>query len=433
MSSDKLAILGGRPIRRQPWPTWPESGQSTVRRLADVLSSGRWTVSNPIPPLPVLEQEAGRSVARLYGSDACVLVPSGTAALRLGLLALGVRPLDRVLVPTLTWAAVGAAVVNAGAVPVAVDVEPNSLCMSPEAAARAVAEVGATAIILVHQNCAVADVDAFTRLAATEGIALLEDCSQAHGARIAGRAVGTFGHAGAMSFQQNKLITCGEGGAVVTSDSNVANNLEQLHAMGRTYIHDPTTGSTSLHEQGGLIGDSAVMSEFHAAVLLDQLARFPEQHARRAANISHLEQSLADCDWLTPLTASPEGSERGYHKYVWRIDHDAFAGAKITAIQAALAAELSGEVGLVDASFDRNPLLRSESIADRLLPRHQSGAVLPLGSATPVASAARNSCIHLRHNTFLGNQADVDDVVAAVNKVRRHASSLAKLAGDAPD
>lgn len=245
--------------------------------------------------------------------------------------------------------------------------------------------------------------------------------------------MGTFGHAGAMSFQQNKLITCGEGGAVVTSDSNVANNLEQLHAMGRTYIHDPTTGSTSLHEQGGLIGDSAVMSEFHAAVLLDQLARFPEQHARRAANISHLEQSLADCDWLTPLTASPEGSERGYHKYVWRIDHDAFVGAKITAIQAALAAELERRSRTCRCQFRPEPATPIR-VNRRPPPTPASIWSCP---TTGISHTGRLCCTQFlyppRHNTFLGNQADVDDVVAAVNKVRRHASSLAKLAGDAPD
>jgi L-glutamine:scyllo-inosose aminotransferase/L-glutamine:2-deoxy-scyllo-inosose/3-amino-2,3-dideoxy-scyllo-inosose aminotransferase len=317
--------------------------------------------------------------------------------------------------------------------PVPVDVCADSLCVDPTAAGAAIATTCPRAMVVVHQNCAIAAVEELVRIADASSVQVIEDCSQAHGARIGERPVGTFGVAATFSFQQNKLLTCGEGGAVATSDDAVYRCLQQYHAVGRTYTEDASTGATGLAETGEVIGDSVVMSEFHAAVLLDQLDRFDEQHRRRTENVRRLEALLDGCDWLTALTASPAGASIGYHKYTWRLDRSALHGVTSRSFARALGAELGRDIGLVDACFDRNPLLDRDAQRARLFGREvalaQARVVGELVDVDlPVASAARESCIHLRHDAFLGESEDMADVAEAMFKVARHSATLAAAA-----
>src|SRR5262245_16962100 len=232
MPEECLALFGGTPVRTRPWAPWPVADGATLDRLAGVIASGRWTLTNPSPPVPTLEREVGRRLAERYGHAHCVPVSSGSAALRMSLLAVGVRPLDRVLVPALTWAAVASAVINVGAMPVPVDVSADNLCLDPAAARAAIAATCPRAMVVVHQNCAIASVEELARIAEASSVSVIEDCSQAHGARIGVRPIGTFGVAATFSFQQNKLLTCGEGGAVATSDDELYRRLQQFHAVG---------------------------------------------------------------------------------------------------------------------------------------------------------------------------------------------------------
>lgn len=430
MSTTALAKLGGPPVRRRPWPAWPEFDERTTAAVTDALASGRWTVTNPTPPCPTYERRFAESFAEMYGTRSCVPLSSGTAALRASLVALGVRPLDTVIVPALTWAAVGAAVVNVGAIPVPVDVERGSLCMSPTALADALrdAVVQPRAIVVVHQNCAVARVREILDVAAS--IPVVEDCSQAHGARLDGRMVGTVGRLGVFSLQQNKLLTCGEGGAVITDDEELARRVEQFRSVGRvTEVNDD--GSVGLVEVGDVVGDSVVMSELHAAVALDQLGRFEAQMRRRDENVAAFEAALADLPWVEPVTASPPGSKKSVHKLALRLDRGQLHGITAREFAAALAPELGREVGVVDRSFADNPLMRPASIAARLPGAGTFGhAEWPGTPDCPIASPAHLECIHLRHDAFLGDADDVDDIVTALVKV--HDNAAAVRAADRP-
>lgn len=423
-----LALLGGDPVRSKPWPAWPQVDAATSAGLTAVLSSGRWSVTNPTPAGPTREYEFACRFAALYQVPYCVPVSSGSAALRLALLAVGVRPLDHVVVPGLTWAAVGSAVVNVGAVPVPVDVERDSLCLSPAAVDRLLSgsRPPPVAVVAVHQNCAVVNMAALSEVAGRHGVPVIEDCSQAHGATIDGRPVGGFGAAGIFSFQQNKMLTCGEGGAVVTTDPERNALLQQYRSVGREYDLTAGGGHVGLRDVGRVVGDSVVLSEFHAAVLLDQLERFPAQHRRRLANVLALERLLAAQQFVTPVTASPPGTVRGYHKYVWRLDTALAAQCPAPAFAAALAAELGRDVGLVDQAFDTNPLLDSAAIDRRVSPHGRPGrpATTPSDPLTE-ARRARSECFHLRHDTFLGDDEDMADIAAAVEKVGRNAAALA--------
>lgn len=141
---------------------------------------------------------------------------------------------DEVIVPGLTWVANASAVVRANAVPVLVDIDPETLCLSVEATRRALSS-RTRAVCVVHLYSSMADMDGYRALAAEAGVPLVEDCAQAHGAAWRDARAGTLGTVGVFSMQQTKVLTAGEGGAVITASAELARRLEQLHADGRVF------------------------------------------------------------------------------------------------------------------------------------------------------------------------------------------------------
>jgi dTDP-4-amino-4,6-dideoxygalactose transaminase len=173
--SQRLAIVGGRPIRSRAWPMWPRSDKSTEKLVLDVLHSNRWTISGYYTGHKPYERKFAEAFAHYNKTKYCVPTSSGSAALAIALQAIGVGYGDEVLVPGLTWVACASAVVALGAVPVFVDIDPLTLCMSPVAAAQSITP-RTKAIMLVHLYCGVADIDAFLALARRAG--LLHDAAQ---------------------------------------------------------------------------------------------------------------------------------------------------------------------------------------------------------------------------------------------------------------
>lgn len=222
-----------------PPPRWipvaaPVIGEREIEYVTDAVRSG-W-VSSIGPYLDRFE----RGFAELCGVKHAVAVSNGTVALQLALRALGVGPGDEVVIPDLTFAATAHAVLDVGAVPVLVDVEPDTWCMDPQAVGRAITPK-TRAIMPVHLYGHPADMVALGELAGAQNLLVIEDAAEAHGARIGARRVGSFGVTGAFSFYGNKLMTTGEGGALVTSDDALAARFRFLkdHGMSkeRRYYH----------------------------------------------------------------------------------------------------------------------------------------------------------------------------------------------------
>lgn len=220
-------------------PRWipvaaPVIGEREIEYVTDAVRSG-W-VSSIGPYLDRFE----RGFAEFCGVAHAVAVSNGTVALQLALRALGVGPGDEVVIPDLTFAATAHAVLDVGAVPVLADVDPASWCIDPRAVERALTP-RTRAIMPVHLYGHPADMEAIGAIAAPRKLLVLEDAAEAHGARVGARRVGSFGVAGAFSFYGNKLMTTGEGGALVTNDGDLAARFRFLkdHGMSkeRRYYH----------------------------------------------------------------------------------------------------------------------------------------------------------------------------------------------------
>lgn len=240
-----------------------ESHLASVTEVMKARSLYRFYGLDPQQKCVSLEQ----SLAGFVGSAHALAVSSGTAALHVGLKAVGVGPGDEVILPAYGWVSDLMAVLSLGAVPVLVDVD-HTLGLDASAVAAALTPK-TTAVIGIHMRGYPCDVPALAAAVNGHAASLIEDCSQAFGARIAGRPVGGLADLGTFSFQFNKLITSGEGGAIVTNDDSAYEVARWFHDCGmlRAFAKSNPLGGASLHG----IGVNYRMSELAAAVLVPQV------------------------------------------------------------------------------------------------------------------------------------------------------------------
>lgn len=257
----------------------------------------------------------GKEVETFEGLFACfcevphaVGVANGTDAVELALRAVGVKPGDRVATVSLTAVATVAAMEHLGAVPVLVDVDPQYATMCPQSLHRALEAHGPVkAVVPVHLYGHCADMDAIMAIAAEHGAVVVEDCAQAHGARWHGRRVGSMGLAGAFSFYPTKnLGAFGDGGAVVASDPEVAENLRLIRQYGWKDRYDSVVE-----------GINSRLDELQAALLAVRLTVLEQENSRRRDIAAIYQRELAAVPGLAlPVTRADE--DPVWHQYVVR-------------------------------------------------------------------------------------------------------------------
>ncbi len=404
----QLAIKGGTPVRSGAYPAWPFADGRERELLLEVLDCGNWWSSQGTK---VKEFEA--AWGRLHGTEPAVAVTNGTHTLELALMALGIGEGDEVIVPDWSFIATVSAVLMVNAVPVIVDVDPHTGCIDPELVENAIGPRTA-AVIAVHVAGHPADMDRLTEICARRSLVLIEDAAHAHGSTWNGQPVGTIGDAGSFSFQASKLMTAGEGGAVVSRRPDVLGAVRSFGNCGRL----PGAWFYAHYRLGG----NFRMTEWQGAVLLAQLERFPEQQRKRSANANYLNEALAQIPGVHPQRRDPRCTSQGNYCYVVRIDADVF-GATREQTRLALGAE---GIPLTMAY----PSLHSLDCfvdPDGLAPRYRKSRSLIPDYATqelPVTDRLAAQTLWFTTAILMGTRRDCDDVVTAVRKVHDHASEL---------
>ena len=277
------------PITRIPLsePTLGESEASYLHECVEenwVATNGRF----------VREFEA--LFAAIHECPAAVSTTSGTAALHLAMVELGLGPGDEVLIPALTFVATANVVLYVGATPIFVDVDPVTYTIDPSHAAAKINE-RTRAIIAVHLYGHPADMDALCALARAHGLAVVEDAAEALGACFRGRRCGTIGDIGCFSFNGNKLITAGGGGMLLANDPERLEHMRHLSLQGRQsgsleYLHDEVAFNYAL-------------SNLHAAIGLAQLERLEDLLAHRRALAARYAEALDSAPGLTFCAEAP--------------------------------------------------------------------------------------------------------------------------------
>ncbi len=268
-----------------PWPSFTAEEADAVHRVVISNKVNYWTGTET--------REFEKEFAAWCGVPYAVALANGTLALDVALKALGIGPGDEVVVTPRTFIASISCVVNAGAVPVFADVEPDSGNLSAQTIA-AVLTPRTRAVICVHLAGWPCDMDPIMALAAQYGLKVIEDCAQAHGARYKGRSVGSIGHVGAWSFCQDKIMTTGgEGGMVTTNDEKLWRAMWSFKDHGKSYEavyerqHPP--GFRWLHES---FGTNWRMLEMQAVIGRIQLRRMGDWTRQRQANAARLSEAL---------------------------------------------------------------------------------------------------------------------------------------------
>ncbi|MGV9329660.1 DegT/DnrJ/EryC1/StrS family aminotransferase [Streptosporangium sandarakinum] len=292
----RLALYGGSPVRRAPWPTYdkgavfvhPEDEEAAMRAVRSHLYFRYDHRAQHETECGALEEE----LRSYFGSRHALAVSSGTAALALAIMAAGIPPGSLVACPGFTFVATPSAIVLAGCTPLLVEVDENLHMDLDDLRRRWTPEI--KAILVVHMRGFAADMEALTRFAAEMGVPVIEDAVPALGAELRGRKLGTFGLAGAFSTQSDKSLNCGEGGFLVTDDSVLFARAVVLSGAyeGRFRRHFPD-GDPPIGTDLDLPLLSFRMDEIRAALLRSELERLPVRLERFRANYSYVAAALA--------------------------------------------------------------------------------------------------------------------------------------------
>jgi UDP-4-amino-4-deoxy-L-arabinose-oxoglutarate aminotransferase len=289
----------------------PSIGDSEVEAVTRVLRSG-WITTGP------RNQELEERFAAFVGARHAVALCSATAAMHVTLLALGIGPGDEVITPSLTWVSTANLICLLGATPVFVDVDRDTLMVTPQAAAAAVTP-HTKAIIPVHYAGAACDLAGLRQVAQQHGVALIEDAAHAVGTRYRGQPVGCSGTA-IFSFHAIKNLTCAEGGMLVTDDAALAERVRRLkfHGLAADAFDRESLGRKP---QAQVIepGFKYNLSDIHAALGLAQLERIAEMNARRRELAQHYLERLQGLPVL-PLERPSDPEEHAWHLFILRVD-----------------------------------------------------------------------------------------------------------------
>ncbi len=321
----QLAISGGTPIRTEAYPAWPVWDQRDIDAVTRTVKSGRWGgFPYPGPNTAAFSEK----FAELQGGGTAVTMMNGTITMEVALRAAGIGWGDEVIVPAYTFQATAAAPMAAGAIPVIVDIHPDTLCTDP-AAVEAAITPKTKAIIVVHLAAQVTDMDAITAIAKKHNLIVIEDAAHAHGAEWRGKGVGLWGDFGSFSLQSAKSLTTGEGGVLLIKDPHLAQRAASIIDCGRP--KDPEGVEFTM-------GQNYRWSELHAALGLVALERFPAQLEERSAMADYLEESLSDMPGITLLKRDLRHTRRSLYRYVFKIDPE-FFGVRHDVFCQALSAE----------------------------------------------------------------------------------------------
>lgn len=293
-----------------PWPSFMQEEADAVSRVLLSNKVNYWTGQEG--------REFEKEFAVFAGTEYAIAVGNGTLALDLALKGLGIGAGDEVVVTPRTFLASATAVINAGATPVFADVDPDTQNITPATVAAVITEK-TRAVVAVHLAGWPCDMDGMMALAAELGLFVIEDCAQAHGATYKGKPVGGLGHVGCWSFCQDKIMsTGGEGGMVTVNDRDLWSRMWSFKDHGKSweavYEREHPPGFRWLHES---VGTNWRLTEMQSAIGRIQLQRMPGWTTARQANCQAIWETAGSLPGLRVPVVPEEIGHAGYKCYVF--------------------------------------------------------------------------------------------------------------------
>jgi len=412
----KLAIHGGTPAVDHDWPSWPIWNQQTdEKRVLDVLRSGVWSRNKTVA-------EFESKWAEVCGAKRCLTLVNGTNALNTALAQLEIGWGDEVLVTPYSFIASVSCIMLNGAIPVFVDVDPETFQMDPEKLEAKITS-NTRAILPVHILGLPSDMLRINKIAEKHNLLVVEDACQGWLAEINGKKVGTFGQAGCFSFQNSKNLPMGEGGAIVSDDEAFIDRCYSYHNYGNAY------GSLvgSVGSGAVMVGTKLRLTEYQAAIGLAQLDRLEDQTKKRSENAEALRGMIAQIPGIKPYVLYPEVTRASFHLFPFRYKKEEFKGLSRNQFLSALRAEgvpcSSGYTPLnkmpyLKNGFESKNFKRFYS-ADRLdYQKYEANNRCPLNDQLCTEA------VWIPQNVLLGSAKDMTNIATAIKKVHANADSI---------
>jgi L-glutamine:2-deoxy-scyllo-inosose/3-amino-2,3-dideoxy-scyllo-inosose aminotransferase len=396
------ALLGGTKAVTLDEPKWPVAGDREAAWLAEIALNGPWAWMGPH------ERAFCDEFARFIGTTHCACLCNGTVTLQCALQAVGVVPGDEVIVPALTWVATAQAALDVGANVVLVDIDPETLCISPDAI-RAAITPKTKAIIPVHLYSCMCDMDAVMEIARGHDLRVVEDVAHQHGSRWRDTNAGSIGDAGSFSFQQSKVLTSGEGGAVTTSDPAVYDIVFCLKQVG--WMPD-------LKTRGNRYGHNYRITEMQAALLRGGLLRLDDENRRREEAMELVREQLAAMGGPLRMPAGdPRVTRQVCYSLTMHYDAEAFDGLPRDVYMRALRAE-GLPVNLTYEPVYRAALLNLYDDTSPV-PFRDPGAMQDYRSLRlpNTERAVTETAMTLLHHNLLGGPHYIEQLLKAIRKV----------------
>ncbi len=393
----KLAIFGGEPVRTKPFPSWPNFSEELKAQLIQTMEKDTWGVGSNI--IKQFEEK----YAEYHDAKYALSTSSGTTALWVCLKAAGVKAGDEVILPPYTFIATGSSILMANAVPVFVDVDPETFNLDPTKLEAAITKK--TKVIMpVHIAGNPADMDAILNIANKHNIKVIEDAAQAHGAEWDGKKVGALGLGGIFSFQTSKNLSAGEGGAIVSNDKEFIDACYSYANCGRI-----RGGEWYEHQH---LGGNFRLNSMAASLLLTQLDTLEKDMLLRDKNQKILDDAISKFDGLTTTKMYPKATRSANHLYLLRYNKAKFNNIPREKFFKAMQAEgvytYGGYVPLyrerlfaVDSK--EYPWLEGINYKDMNFPVTEK--------------LCTEEAVWLKQNHLLGNEDDVNDIINAFEKV----------------
>jgi dTDP-4-amino-4,6-dideoxygalactose transaminase len=405
----KLALCGGPAVRTRPSPKWPEVGAAEEQALRRALYGPYWGLHGA----GEVERFEAR-FAEYQHARYAVAVSNGTVALRIALWTAGIQPGDEVIVPPYTFLATASAVVECNATPVFVDIDRDTMNLSPPAVAAAITP-RTRAVIPVHLGGLPCDMDALGELARQHNLALIEDAAHAHGGEYKGRRLGSLGHLGCFSFQSSKNLTCGEGGAVVTSDAELYERVRAIHNCGRM-----PGGAWYEHQ---ILSGNYRITEFQGALLNVQLDRLEAQVQLRERNAKLLLKRLAGLPGWRPQVRPDYPHRHGNHIFAVRYDPAVF-GVTREIVLAALRAEGVPAAAGYPVPLYRQPMFVNLDFGPYRAALEQHPGLDYRGVRCPECELLCETAIWLHQNVLLGAAEDMAEIADSFQKLVEYREEL---------
>ncbi|MBA7500201.1 L-glutamine:2-deoxy-scyllo-inosose aminotransferase [subsurface metagenome] len=413
-----LAINGGRKVITRSLSRWPIWDEREEQALLGTLRKNWWhgdydEESN--------SQKFERVFRNYIGTDYGLGVSSGTMALVIALKATGVGPGDEVLTPALSFYASATCILLANAVPIFVDVAPESYNISPEAMEAAITDRTKAAVV-VHNGGYPADMDAIMEIAKKHDLMVIEDCSHAHGSEWRGRRVGSIGHLGAFSIMAGKLLAAPEGGIVLTNNEELIAKVCSFQDHGAHY--GPPIEARP-------VPYNLRLSEFHAALVLVGLSRLDEQIKTRERNFTYLAKGLKEIDGIRVFDRDPRVTRWSTYYWNFKYNQGEFDGIPRDKFLEAVNAEGAP----ISVGAHGVPVYQEVCFASMNFGRTGCPLKCPLYGEPidytkvhcPEAERIyKTESLSISHENFLGEKENMDLILEAIRKVRANTDELRK-------